>query len=527
MAKNSESAPKIFRIKRLQIGVNVVVQLALAVMIVAMVNALSFTHFKRWDFTRSQKYSLSDKTKHVLRDLPKPVKVFVFFPAPFGAEVFGDVDSLLKEYQYASKKKVEVETVDVYRDLTRAREITNKFKLTNENVVVLVYGDRTKVVTANDMADYDFSGAMSGQPPRLRAFKGEQALTGALIGLTQETQSKIYALQGHGEFELNGDPLQTLKTFIEHENIKIEALNLMNVESIPDDAKALLVLGPKYDFTAGELKMLGDYWTKKGRIFVALDASAKLARLSDWLRELGVTRVDDRIIVKARTNVPGVVVVVQEPPAVFLQGSPVTKKLDGVETQLIGGTQSLALNVADAPAKGLHLQPLAEVRDKRFWGEVDYQDLEHAFFDPKNDHAVPMTVAASVEKGATNDPRIKVDSSRMIVVGCAGFVTSDALEKVGQNLDFLINSVNWLLAREELLGISPKVRQQFALNLSDDQLRSIALLTWGGFVGNLPGVGDALSRVPVVTYLNFVPLPGVIPLAAGLLGFLVWWRRRR
>ncbi len=281
MAKNSESAPKIFRIKRLQIGVNVVVQLALAVMIVAMVNALSFTHFKRWDFTRSQKYSLSDKTKHVLRDLPKPVKVFVFFPAPFGAEVFGDVDSLLKEYQYASKKKVEVETVDVYRDLTRAREITNKFKLTNENVVVLVYGDRTKVVTANDMADYDFSGAMSGQPPRLRAFKGEQALTGALIGLTQETQSKIYALQGHGEFELNGDPLQTLKTFIEHENIKIEALNLMNVESIPDDAKALLVLGPKYDFTAGELKMLGDYWTKKGRIFVALDASAKLARLSD------------------------------------------------------------------------------------------------------------------------------------------------------------------------------------------------------------------------------------------------------
>lgn len=527
MANNSEPAPKVFRIKRLQIGVNVLAQLALVAALVVMVNVLAFSHFKRWDFTHSQKYALSDKTKNVLRNLQKPAQAIIFFPAMIGSDIFPDVEGLLNECKYASKKKLDVETVDVGRDLTRAREIVSKYKLTAENVVVLTYGDRVKVVSANDMADYDFSGSMMGQPPRLRAFKGEQAITGALIELSQESQSKIYALQGHGEPDINGDDIKTIRNFIEHENIKVDTLNLMNVDAIPDDAKALFILGPKYDYTEREMKMLKDYWEKKGRIFVGLDPSAKLARFSEWLRELGLFRIDDRIIVVARTNIPGVVMVVQDPPVEFATGSPVTKKIDDIETQFFGGTQSLALDEKDAGAKGLHLQSIAEVRDKRYWGESDYDDLEHAFFDPKKDHSAPLTVAATVEKGATADPRIKVDSSRMVAVGCAGFVTSAALEKVGQNIDFVVNSLNWLLSREELIGIAPKEKQMFALNLTESQFRNVALLTWGGFLGNVPVVGEALSRIPVVKYVGMIPLPGAIPFAAALLGFVAWMRRRR
>ncbi len=529
---DNDPTPKTFHIKRLQIGVNVLLQIVLVAALVVMVNVLAFNHYKRWDFTRSQKYQLADKTRAVLKNLQKPVKAFVFFPAPTGADIFGDVDTLLKEYQHASKRKFEVETVDVFRDLAHAKDVANKYKLAPENVVVLVYGDRTKVVSANDMADYDFSGAMMGQPPRLRAFKGEQAITGGLVELTQEAQQKVYVLQGHGEFDLSSEELKVISDFISHENIQLGALNLMNVERVPDDAKALLVLGSKYDFTERELKMLGGYWEKKGRLFLALDPAAKLQHLSEWLRDQGITRDADRVMSVGKLVVEGKMLenfsrAILDVPAQFSTSNPVTKKLEGVTAAFLGGTQSLTINPEVASAHGLRLMPAAEVTDKRYWGEADLADLEHAAFNPNRDRATPLTIAVTAEKGATADPRIKVDSGRMVVVGNSVFLTSAALQQADVNIDFVINSLNWLLAREELMGIAPKVKQQFALNLSDDQMRKIALLTWGGFFGNVPGVGAALNAMPVVKFLGFVPLPGLIPFSAALVGIFVWLRRRR
>ena len=181
MDRNSEAAPKVFHIKRLQIGVNVVVQVIIVVLILTMVNVLAFSHYKRWDFTRNQKYSLSDKSRTIAKSLRTQVNAFVFFPAPNqpGFDVLGDINALLKEYSYVSKNKIEFTNINVFRDQTRARELANKYKLGGENVVILVAGDRSKVVSSTDMAEYDFRGAMMNQPPRLVAFKGEQAITGA------------------------------------------------------------------------------------------------------------------------------------------------------------------------------------------------------------------------------------------------------------------------------------------------------------------------------------------------------------
>jgi hypothetical protein len=58
------------KIHRFQIGLNVVVQIGLLILLAAMINYLGFEHYRRWDFSRDQKYSLSDKTKRVL-DFPQ------------------------------------------------------------------------------------------------------------------------------------------------------------------------------------------------------------------------------------------------------------------------------------------------------------------------------------------------------------------------------------------------------------------------------------------------------------------------
>jgi len=57
------------KIHRFQIGLNVVVQIGLLIFLALMVNYLGFEHYRRWDFSRDQKYALSDKTKRMLDSL--------------------------------------------------------------------------------------------------------------------------------------------------------------------------------------------------------------------------------------------------------------------------------------------------------------------------------------------------------------------------------------------------------------------------------------------------------------------------
>ena len=46
------------------------------------------------------------------------------------------------------------------------------------------------------------------------------------------------------------------KTFIENENIKFQELNLFDVPAIPDDMKTIMIVGPQYDFSEREMKLL-------------------------------------------------------------------------------------------------------------------------------------------------------------------------------------------------------------------------------------------------------------------------------
>lgn len=491
-----QPGPKRVKIKRFQISLNVLAQILLIVFCVGAANYYSFNHYKRWDLSRNRKYALSEQTKRLLANLKKPVKAVVFFSS--GSDISGDIDNLLKEYQYASNKKLEVETVDTFRNITRARELQAKYKFgANENIVILDCGGRTKFVNAADMAEYDMGGAMYGQPPVLKAFKGEQALTGALLEINEEKQNKLYAMTGQGEREITDEDLKGIKLFIERQNIKLEPLNLQNVDAVPQDAKALLLLGPRYDFSEREMKLLGEYWAKKGRLLILLDPSVSTPRLTAFLNGQGIKPQDDRILRTVKLGPMNALL--REVTGKFFEGSPVTKRLKEVNGLFLGATQSLALDQPRAQAAHIRLVPLVQATGG-YWGETDYniQEGDTVYFDPKKDHGPPLLIAVSVEKGGLGDPRVQVDSSRMIVAGNCEFITNSSMSEANANLDFALNGINWLIDREELIGIAPKVNKTFALNLTDEQVSRLALLTIG-----------------------------VIPALAALLGFAVWLRRRR
>src|SRR5436309_10634375 len=145
------------KIGRVRIGLNVLVQIVLILFLAAMVNSLAFKHYRRWDFSRDQKYALSDKTKRFLETLKGKMRITVFFSP--NTPISADVQNLLTEYQYAAKGKIDIEYIDPERNLSRAKEIFDKYKdVSDESLLVIDYEGRNKTVKASEMAEVDQSG---------------------------------------------------------------------------------------------------------------------------------------------------------------------------------------------------------------------------------------------------------------------------------------------------------------------------------------------------------------------------------
>lgn len=497
-------------IRRFQIGVNVLVQVVLAIFLVFLVNAFAFRHYKRWDLSREQKYALSDKTKRFLSTIKGKVRITVFFSP--NTPITGDVQNLLTEYQYAAKGKIDVENIDPQRNLSRAKEIFDKYKVvSDESLVVIDYEGRNKTVKASDMAEIDQSGMAFGEGPRVTAFKGEQAITGALIDLVEGKKNSIGYITGHkeppiaetpspaalGQPQQPASPISVLKTFIENENIKFQELNLFDVPAIPAETKTIFINGPQYDFSDREMKLLRDFWDKQGRILLLLDPSTKTPKLNAFLNDLGVKVNDDRLMAFVRTGIQELALV-RDVQARFLGSSPITKKLADARAIFFGGTCSLTPEPLRVRAANIRVERLIEA-EKGYFAETDYNTTDQAKLqeDAKKDTANPLTIGVSIEKGGSADERVQMNSSRMVVVSNATFVQDNALTQDQQGLDFISGSVNWLLSREQLIGIAPKVPQTLTFNLTEDQLRG---MRW------------------IVLVL--------MPLLFVVLGSAVWWKRR-
>ena len=149
-------------------------------------------------------------------------------------------------------------------------------------------------------------------------------------------------------------------------------------------------------------------------------------------------------------------------------------------------------------AANIQLQPLIEA-EKGYFAETDYNTNDQAKLqaDAKKAGAAPLTVGVSIEKGGSADERVQMNSSRMVVVSNATFIQNNALTQDQQALDFISSSANWLLSREQLIGIAPKIPKTLTFTLNESALRS---LRW--------------------TILIFMPLIFVV------LGTAVWWKRR-
>jgi hypothetical protein len=497
MADEQSASDKPQKIHRVRIGVNVLVQTALLLFLAIAANYLGFEHYKRWDLSRDQKYALSDKTKRFLETIKGKIRITVFFSA--NNPISQDVQSLLTEYQYAAKEKIDIEHIDPDRNFSRAKALVDKYKIvSDESQIILDYDNRNKAVKASEMAEMDQGNPMFGEPPKMTGFKGEQAITGAMIDLVEGKKNTVGYVLGHKEPPIaEGGPMSLVKTVIENENIKFQELNLFEVPEIPPDLKTIVINGPQYDLSEREMKLLHDFWDKQGRILLLLDPSAKTPKLLAFLNDLGVKVNDDRLMAVVKTGIQEMARV-RDVIGRFLPESPITKKLADVRGIFLGGTSSITLEQDRVRVANVRLQPLIQA-EKGYWAEKDYNTTDEAKLqaDALAAPATPLIIGVSIEKGGSADERVQTNSARLVVVTNSNFVQDTAITQEQQALDFMSGSINWLLSREQLIGIAPKVPKTLTFSLDDNAMRNMRWL-----------------------------ILVLLPLIPAVLGFGVWWYRR-
>lgn len=462
----------------------------LGVGVLGLVNWLGARHYRRFDWTSAGLYTLSDKSVQILKGLRQPVTVTVFMTE--GSPLYAETEELLKRYKAASPL-ITVETLNPERNPARAQAFLKEMGDIRLSVVFRA-GDKKKVVSVDQLAEFDFQRAQMGGEPALKAFKGEQEFTAAILTVTQQKSPKVVFTKGHGERPIAGrarEGYERVVDLLKQDNCTVSEWDSLAEQKVPEGTDLVIVAGPRTGFTFPETDALKAYLAGGGRALLLLDAEFapgpenRMAALGlDPVLDAYGIRLDDDIVVDPKNALP-----LMGPETVVarsFRSHPVTKLLEGLPVVF---PVIRSVRPAEKPPAGVTTQVLVETSPDG-WGETDLANLETKVEKDAKDVPGPVSLAVAAEGGPAK-------KTRLIVVGDADFASTGGIANAA-NLYLATSAVNWLLERESLISVPPKSTDQVAVTLSRGDIGRITL---------------------------FVLL--VLPAAAIGLGIVVWLRRRR
>jgi ABC-type uncharacterized transport system involved in gliding motility auxiliary subunit len=495
-----------FRAARWLRTFNLVVQAVLFVTLFLGLNYLAQNHPGRFDLTQQRRYSLSPETLSWLSTLKQPVRIIVTLPEdsddPVISSTLADIHGLLREYAFATEGnydsrsghdgRVLVDYVDVYQRRADADQLGVK----DPNVIVLISGDKRRVVEI---------GELYGVTDRERKdFRGERAITAAVLEVSSPKRKKIYFLAGHGEMQIDdvspNRGLSALKDLLRERNFEVESLDVTTSRRVPDDAALIIAIDPQGIDEYVE-EQLRQYLTNRaGHMILMLAPQHEYGLHKLLLDDWGVL-ADDDLIYDPDPNYRGEN---DDNIIKWFTPHPITKTLQDYNLSLrFGPTRSLR-NFSASLGGGLTVETLAATSPTA-WGErfprsagkrvfrstVDIKGDPH--IDPKNSLGV---IIASERVGTRGNLDFSIPRGRLVVFGSADVVTNRRIGILG-NQNVFLAAVNWAVDRDTQLNIPPRPIEQFQISLSAQQMVQLR-------------------------YCLLLVLPGI----AALMCLTVYWTRR-
>jgi ABC-type uncharacterized transport system involved in gliding motility auxiliary subunit len=386
-------------------------------------NVLAARYPKTWDATEQKIHTLGDKTLAVLKGIKAPVELVGFYPAADRGRP--PLEELLKRYASASPK-VTYRFVDPETD----PQLATQFGINRQGTLAAKSGSETAQTAGGA------SGAIE-----------EGDVTSLLLKLTRPGGKRVYVITGHGEPALDDatapEGWAGAARAIAEDNIETRPLLLATAASVPADAGAVILAGPKKPLLPHELDALRGYLAGGGRLAILLDPGEG-AELAPLLSDYRLT-ADDTMIVDQQ-EIPflgarlGLDPLVEDFPP-----HPITRAFH--ERIVLSQARSLTIGV-DGGVAGVVTQPLARTRPES-WAEASWRDALKTgrVAQDEGDRPGPLVVAATATaKIAAQEGK----EARLAVFGDSDWTVNG---NVGAffNRDLFVDVMRWLLGSEDLI----------------------------------------------------------------------------
>jgi ABC-type uncharacterized transport system len=441
-------------------GAGVVVYSALFFGILSVANFFVYKYdFLRFDSTEKKIYTLAPQTEKILASLKNKVIIRAFY---LGGIVDAGLEGLLNRVCQSSSK-ISWSAVDPEKNLRLAEQLGINEKETLH--LAIDEPNSTRVVKISRKIT-------------------EQDLANSILKLTRGAEKKLYYIYGHGEGDFaqdTGGGFLFLKEAIEGENLKLEELILSGREAIPEDAAALIWIGPRRELLSSEYQLVENYLANGGNALF-LSEPKSTGDIGRLVKNFGIEVGDDMVLSQFNKPMVGVQLGVQ--PAVTDYGNhPITEEF---RETTVYATASSVRKMAVVPA-GTIVGELAYT-NKNSWAEkkVDliFGDNAQATFETEDIKGPVSIAAASQGKG------------RIVVIGDIDFAANLNIRQVF-NRDFVLNSLNWVVGETERISLRERTLRGSILTLSAEEVTKLFLVT---------GV--------------------ILPELLLLCGLCVWWFRR-
>ncbi|MGL5195448.1 MAG: DUF7088 domain-containing protein, partial [Chroococcales cyanobacterium] len=219
-------------------GTNAFVATVSVLVILGIINFLGVRYTERFDLTENQRFTLAPQSQQLVRNLPQPVKVWIFAGEPER----GDLE-LLQNYRRQAPNLFSFQYVDPVRQPTVVRQ----FGVQSFGEVYLASEDGTR---------QQFVQTVSSVSPL-----SEARLTSSLEQFTSDRIYKVYFLQGHGErpLEPGRGAFSQAVASLQDKNFLVEPLNLARLPRVPPDAAVVVIAGPRQPLFPQEVQALRTY----------------------------------------------------------------------------------------------------------------------------------------------------------------------------------------------------------------------------------------------------------------------------
>ncbi len=467
-----------FSVVRRMRSLNLMAQIFLAATLFLGLNFIASRHYYKLDLSENRSNSLSPESAAYIKNLKKPVEIFMTMrdSAPADADqatqaevsaILKEVSRLLSRYEYESDGKVRFARVDPILDKRKGDELAARFGRDIENCIIVACGDKNKKLTVTDLYDIEDN--------KRSNFRGEQAVSSAILSVSSDKVNKIYFLRGHGELSYKSlDRTRGLSEFanaLSLRGYKLEELDFSQTGKIPADAGMIIIAAPETAFLPRELDAIRKYLLKgDGRIVLFL-GMGPIPGLDDILFEWGL-RSDDMQVVDTSEyeSSTGDMIARMYPP----NPHPVVRYMvdQGLPVQF-GSVRPVREDMG-APIDGnLTLYPLIGSSPSS-WADRGYKRGGRLAYDDAVDIRGPLPLAMIATRKGGSDLGLDIRGGRIAVFGDENFVSNGRFGGLG-NSKLAMNTVNWMFDENESLNIPPRKVDRYSLTISRGEVSDLAL----------------------------------------------------